>query len=217
MKNSKSEIRSTKQTQSSKLQMGLRTAWSALECGGKPVPAAATPLWPSPIKSAGKPVHSRTGQRTLTLGLVSAVFCFLSSVLCLPSSAQFALDWWTIDGGAGTSTGGVYSVSGTIGQPDAGPALSGGQFTLNGGFWGVIAAVQTPEAPLLSITLTNSFVVVSWPLAGAEGWFLEATNALPNVSTPWPVITPPYHTNGANLRFIEPVPTGNRFYRLQKP
>jgi hypothetical protein len=29
------------------------------------------------------------------------------------------LDWFTIDGGGGTSTGGVYAVSGTIGQPDA--------------------------------------------------------------------------------------------------
>ena len=32
----------------------------------------------------------------------------------------YSIDWYTIDGGGGTSTGGVYSVSGTIGQPDAG-------------------------------------------------------------------------------------------------
>ena len=34
---------------------------------------------------------------------------------------NFSLDWWTMDGGGGTSTGGVYSVTGTVGQPDAGP------------------------------------------------------------------------------------------------
>jgi hypothetical protein len=34
-------------------------------------------------------------------------------------SQNLAIDWSTIDGGGGTCTGGVYSVSGTIGQPDA--------------------------------------------------------------------------------------------------
>ena len=28
---------------------------------------------------------------------------------------SYSIDWFTIDGGGGTSTGGVYSVSGTIG------------------------------------------------------------------------------------------------------
>ena len=43
--------------------------------------------------------------------------------------------------------------AGSIGQPDAGQA-SGGQFAAVGGFWGIIAAVQTPGAPLLTITRT---------------------------------------------------------------
>ena len=48
----------------------------------------------------------------------------------------YDLSWYTIDGGGATfSTGGSYSLGGTIGQPDAG-ALSGGPYTLNGGFWG---------------------------------------------------------------------------------
>ena len=46
----------------------------------------------------------------------------------------FGLDWWTVDSGGGTSTGGVYSLSGTIGQPDAG-SMSVGSYTLAGGFW----------------------------------------------------------------------------------
>src|SRR5512134_2287053 len=75
----------------------------------------------------------------------------------------YSIDWSTIDGGGGTSTGGVYSVTGTIGQPDAG-TMSGGNYTLQGGFWGVVAAVQTPGAPLLSIfrTTTNT-LAVTWP------------------------------------------------------
>ena len=39
---------------------------------------------------------------------------------------SYSIDWFTIDGG-GTSTGGVYSVSGTIGQLDAGQ-MSGDGF-----------------------------------------------------------------------------------------
>src|SRR5256884_2636641 len=76
---------------------------------------------------------------------------------------NYSIDWFTIDGGGGTSTGGVYSVSGTIGQPDAG-RMSGGNYTLDGGFWGIIAAVQTPGSPLLRVarTITNT-VLVAWP------------------------------------------------------
>lgn len=49
--------------------------------------------------------------------------------------ATYDLGWWTVDGGGATfSTRGGYSLGGTIGQPDAG-ALSGGGYTLGGGFW----------------------------------------------------------------------------------
>jgi len=48
---------------------------------------------------------------------------------------QLSINWYTIDGGGGTSSGGTFTLSGTIGQPDAGAAMTGGTFTLNGGFW----------------------------------------------------------------------------------
>ena len=51
------------------------------------------------------------------------------------ASAQFSVSSFTIDGGGRTnSTGGTFALGGTIGQPDAG-LLSGGTFTLGGGFW----------------------------------------------------------------------------------
>lgn len=46
----------------------------------------------------------------------------------------FSIDWYTVDGGGGTSTGGGWTLSATIGQPDAGNA-AGGTFDLAGGFW----------------------------------------------------------------------------------
>ena len=57
--------------------------------------------------------------------------------------AAYSVDVWTIDGGGGHSSGGVFSVHGTIGQPDAEllhPATGGG-FAITGGFW---AAAITP-------------------------------------------------------------------------
>ena len=153
--------------------------------------------------------------RSVGGGLCLLLLIILSSAFCLQVRGQYAIDWSSIDGGGGTSTGGVYSVSGTIGQPDAG-TMSGGNYTLSGGFWGLIAAVQTPGAPYLTVIRSNTAVVVSWPLP-AEGWVLEWTNALPRVAASWPQLPPPYQTNGANLQFTEPLPTGKKFYRLHKP
>ena len=49
---------------------------------------------------------------------------------------DFAIDWWTIDGGGDMfTTGGEFELSGTIGQPDAGFTMTGGDFELTGGFW----------------------------------------------------------------------------------
>ena len=64
----------------------------------------------------------------------------LLSVVSASALASYGLDWWTVDGGGGTSsTGGSYSLDGTIGQPDAGTSTGGG-YALAGGFWGGGAA-----------------------------------------------------------------------------
>ncbi len=44
------------------------------------------------------------------------------------------LSWNTIDGGGGTSTGSGFTLSGTIGQHDAG-VMTGGGYEIAGGFW----------------------------------------------------------------------------------
>ena len=66
----------------------------------------------------------------------------LAAGLVAALAQTYKIDWYTIDGGGGMSTGGVYSVTGTIGQPDAGPTMSGGNFTLVGGFWSIVAAIH---------------------------------------------------------------------------
>ena len=51
-----------------------------------------------------------------------------------PALGQYEISWHTIGGGGGTSSGGPYVLTGTIGQPDADWA-SGGAYELLGGFW----------------------------------------------------------------------------------
>ena len=63
--------------------------------------------------------------------------------------------------GGGMSTGGVFAVSGTIGQPDAG-TLNGGSYTVQGGFWGGVALVQQLNAPRLFIQWATNLAVISW-------------------------------------------------------
>src|SRR5271163_2583119 len=48
---------------------------------------------------------------------------------------QYSISWYKVAGGGGTATGGVYSVSGTIGQHDAGGPMTGGNYSVTGGFW----------------------------------------------------------------------------------
>ena len=138
--------------------------------------------------------------------------------LLLPSlgvAQNYSVDWFTIDGGGGLSTGGVYTVSGTIGQPDAG-LMSGGNFTLQGGFWGVVSLIQTPGAPLLSITLTNRNVTISWPKP-ADGFLLEQTNRLTGSPGLWPGVSSGYVTNSTNISVTLPASPGNQYFRLRKP
>ena len=128
---------------------------------------------------------------------------------------NYSIDWFTIDGGGGTSTGGVFSISGTIGQPDAG-RMSGGNFTVEGGFWSIIAAVQTPGAPLLKVfrTTTNT-VVISWP-APSTGFSLQQ-NPVVNNGASWIGVTNVPVVVGSDNRVIISSPAGNKFYRLKSP
>ena len=60
------------------------------------------------------------------------------------SGGPHGLTWTVIAGGGGTMSGGTFSVIGTIGQPEAGPAAGGGDYSLTGGVWGGAGAVTPP-------------------------------------------------------------------------
>ena len=127
---------------------------------------------------------------------------------------QYAIDWYRIAGGGGTSTGATYQVIGSIGQPDAGVAMTGGNYSVTGGFWSLFA-LQTPGAPTLRIFLTTTnTAVVEWPGSDLD-WKLRWTPSLSSTPIVW--TEQPYSTNSTSSWFIQSAPTGNRFYQLHKP
>jgi len=138
----------------------------------------------------------------------------LLSALCLSLQAQpYSIDWYKIAGGGGTSTNGPFAITGTIGQPDASGALTGGGFSVTGGFWSLISVVPTAGLPNLTITHTNNQVIVSWP--ATVPCTLQQNNTLTGGSwntSGYPVTT----TNGASSITI-PAPAGTLFFRLTNP
>src|SRR6476661_1208260 len=90
-------------------------------------------------------------------------FCALLLAGATARVQSYSIDWYKIAGGGGTSSNGTYVVSGTIGQPDAGQ-MSGGNYSLTGGFWSLISLVQTPGAPILNISYSGGNAIVSWQL-----------------------------------------------------
>ena len=147
---------------------------------------------------------------SFSFGFIACLFLGLGSIA---SAQSYSIDWYKVAGGGGTSTGGVYAVSGTIGQPDACGAMSGGAYSVTGGFWALVQVVQTPGAPWLTVSSAGNSIVVSWPNTGSftlqqnadlsgSGWAASGFG----VST----------ANGTNSITINS-PAGNLFFRLKSP
>ena len=141
-------------------------------------------------------------------------------LLCdlLPANAQsYSIDWYKVAGGGGTSAGtngsAVYSVSGTIGQQDASSAMTGGSYSLTGGFWSLISVVQSAGVPNLTISQSGNSVIVSWPNTGN---FVLQQNGNLAVASGWATSGYAVTTNspfGTNSITITP-PVGTLFFRL---
>jgi hypothetical protein len=83
----------------------------------------------------------KKSQRRFWLMLsVLALLALTVSVAAAQTGGGYDLTWSTIDGGGGTSSGDTYTLDGTSGQFDAN-VMSGGGYTLAGGFWTSLTAV----------------------------------------------------------------------------
>jgi hypothetical protein len=163
----------------------------------------------------GAAISKCTRHRRCAAGVARLGCCFLLSAFCPRAPAQsYSIDWYKASGGGGTSTNGPmigtnYSVSGTIGQPDAGGPMTGGNYSLTGGFWSLYA-VQTPGAPALYLSHSGGTVTVYWQ--DISGWSLQQNN---NLSMPagWAGSSGVTTANGTNYLNLTSS-TGNLFFRL---
>ena len=142
----------------------------------------------------------------ITLTLVGSICVLASSAF----AQTYSIDWFKVAGGGGTSTGGVYSVSGTIGQHDAGGPLTNAQYSVTGGFWVLPVAVQTVGAPLLTIVpAAPGQATISWTPA-TPGFVLQETLSL--APSNWV-----NSASGALNPVTVPATVPSKFYRLRKP
>lgn len=125
-------------------------------------------------------------------------------------SQTYRIDWYSIDAGGGTSSGGAYAMASTIGQPDATPiTLTGGTYSLQGGFWpGIVTATAGGDSPLLALQIVGGNVILSW-LPATTGFQLEQADTLASPSA-WQSCP---EGNPVSL----PIEGSTRFYRLRKP
>jgi hypothetical protein len=104
------------------------------------------------------------GRRRFRIAVLLFLLAWLAGSVALAQSgnrpstsptAGYDLTWYTVDAGGHTlSTGGDYTLGGTVGQPDPG-LMSGGTYVLGGGFWGG-GAVQVPNCEIyLPLILRN--------------------------------------------------------------
>jgi hypothetical protein len=88
------------------------------------------------------------------LAPASIILFLAASAAAAQSGGGYDLSWSTADAGGGTSSGGAYSVSGTIGQPDAGTLTSAdSRYTLHGGFWGLRTTAVGAASALVLLAL----------------------------------------------------------------
>ncbi|MGP8201171.1 MAG: hypothetical protein ACLQU4_16900 [Limisphaerales bacterium] len=151
--------------------------------------------------------------------IAKAVKTYLLILLLLAAWAaqgqSCSISWYKVAGGggvsAGTNGGTVYSLSGTIGQQDASSPMTGGAYSLTGGFWSLISVLQSPGAPALAITRSSGSIVISWP---DRGTYILQQNS--NLSAPsgWAASGYTVSTNNGNCSATFTPPPGNLFFRL---
>jgi hypothetical protein len=132
------------------------------------------------------------------------------------SAQQYAIEWFKIAGGGATapSIGGVYALSGTIGQVDTGRVTStNSSYRIESGFWAI--AIQQLGYPTLNISQSGTNAVVSWVTTETSFILQNATDlATPTTWTDSGLTTVTNATT--NLVTVPLNPATKTFFRLRR-
>jgi hypothetical protein len=91
--------------------------------------------------------------------MIGVVLFLLGGGSAAGAQEDYALSWFTLDGGGGRSGDGFFYLEATLGQPDAG-VMKDDYFTLFGGFWS--ASVAT--APAITASPLDQLVQIGAPV-----------------------------------------------------
>jgi len=106
--------------------------------------------------------------------------------------------WNTVDAGGGVSAGGVYVLSGTLAQPDAGPSLLAGTYRLDGGFWPGVRSLAS------RVVFCDGFATGNLAAWSAAAPILASSSTLSSA----PALERELQPQGADERVAEAVATG---------
>jgi hypothetical protein len=152
----------------------------------------------------------------VTDGCSQSTYC--TETVYVTNTLPYSIPWHKVAGGGGASPGGVYAVSGTGGQWDAGK-LSGGNLNLDGGFW--VFALAQPAAPVWTLRITSiarsgNDLLLSFTSQAGHSYNVLATSDL-NTGT-WVTLLTGIPGTGAIIQatlpnaFTQP----RQFYRVQQ-
>lgn len=196
----RSEVRSQIEHRAPKSQAVAQSAPSVLDRGN--------PQAISTRVGSLRPAQSTGLLAQFSILRISRLLVCLPAVLGLAGAAELAIPWWTLEGGGGVSRGDGFTVRGTVSQPGAG-RMSGGGFTVTGGFWAWPLLIPGPGAPVLTIAYVNpGQAVLTWE-AVVPGWMLQEAVG---VNGPW--LNMP---GGASSPVTAQATSPARFYRLLRP
>lgn len=125
------------------------------------------------------------------------------------ASAQYTIDWRSMDAGGGSGSAGTFAMNGTLGQTDAATGAAGGLVFL-GGYWSLLG----DPIPLLRIFRFKGDIILAWP-DPSVGFVLQATPDLTPADWHDVAITPDI-VEGEKQVIWGP-PAGHHFFRLRRP
>ncbi len=138
-------------------------------------------------------------------------------MLANTTSAQTAIDWFTLDAAGGAQSSSAYVINSTAGQNDVGNTSgASANYRIVPGFWALENLGPSTGLPTLSITRSGLNVVLAWP-SPSTGFALQQADSLDSFPIPWANTAGVVTDNGFIKSITLPANVAKRFYRLQRP
>jgi hypothetical protein len=137
-----------------------------------------------------KPIRARLLALAALVGLALMLFQLNLATTQAIEGGPYILDRHAVGVGGGESTGGSYTLNSTTGQ-SSDEELSGGAYSLGGGFWGGGARAVALTTPTFTPTVTPTGTPTGTPTSFAiSSPTPTATATIAGDATPTPTATP---------------------------